>query len=390
MNAAERKNCNPQSASGNRKMAGLYIHIPFCRTKCPYCTFYSETNLSFISDFLKALFQEMEMARNQFNQVDTVYLGGGTPSVLLPHQIQAILEKIRQNFHLVADAEITLEANPADLSLAYLQSLRHSGVNRLNLGIQSLDPETLSFLGRRHSLDQALSSILTSREAGFDNLGIDLIYGVPGQEMESWLATLARAVDFAPEHISCYQLTVEANTPLAIQQQKGECTLPPEDLQYDFFMKTSASLEEAGYIHYEVSNFARGMEYASRHNQKYWNHTPYLGLGPSAHSFRGNRRWWNHRLLDHYITNLSTGNAPIQSEETLTLEQLCFEAFFLALRTKSGLHLKDFSEKYQQDLLAAKAPMLANLLDDGYMVIRDGMLLPTRSGLAIADRLALI
>ncbi|MDH4266221.1 MAG: radical SAM family heme chaperone HemW [Deltaproteobacteria bacterium] len=390
MGTAERKNFHRQTPIGNRKIAGLYIHIPFCRTKCPYCTFYSETNLSFISDYLKALFQEMEMARDQFNQLETVYIGGGTPSVLLPHQIQAILERIRQNFQLVPDAEITLEANPADLSTAYLQSLRASGVNRLNVGVQSFDSKILNFLGRRHSLDQAISSILTSREAGFDNLGMDLIYGVPGQEMESWLATLARAVNFAPEHISCYQLTVEAGTPFSSRQQKGEWSLPPEDLQYNFFMKTSARLEEAGYIHYEVSNFARGMEYASRHNQKYWNHTPYLGLGPSAHSFRGNRRWWNHRLLDHYIADLKTGNAPIQSDEILTREQLGFEAFFLALRTKLGLHLKDFSEEYQQDLLATKGPMLADLSDAGYIVIQDGILLPTRSGLAIADRLALI
>jgi oxygen-independent coproporphyrinogen-3 oxidase len=322
--------------------------------------------------------------------LDTVYIGGGTPSVLLPHQIQAILERIRQDFDLASDAEITLEANPADLNLSYLQFLRRSGINRLNLGIQSFDPEILNFLGRRHSLDQAISSMITSREAGFDHLGIDLIYGVPGQEMESWLGTLARAVDFAPEHISCYQLTVEANTPFATRQQKGEFSLPPEDLQYDFFMKTSTRLEEAGYIHYEVSNFAREMKYASRHNQKYWNHTPYLGLGPSAHSFKENRRWWNHCSLDAYIADLRTGNAPLQSDEILTGEQLCFEAFFLALRTSSGLHLKDFSEKYQRDLFAEKGPMLTELLEEGYLVVRDGILRPTRSGLAIADRLALI
>ena len=390
MNAGERENCYFPSTIGNRKFAGLYIHIPFCRTKCPYCPFYSETNLSLTADFLKALFQEMEMAQNQFNPLDTVYIGGGTPSVLSPHQIQALLERIRHNFQLTTDVEITLEANPADLDFSYLQFLRQSGVHRLHVGIQSFDPEMLIFLGRGHTPGQAVSSIVTSREAGFDHIGIDLIYGAPQQEMESWLDTLAQALDFAPEHISCYQLTVEANTPLAIQEQSGEFTLPSEDLQYDFFMRTSASLEAGGYLHYEVSNFARGMKYASKHNQKYWDHTPYLGLGPSAHSFKGNRRWWNHRSLDRYMADLSTGKAPVQSGETLNLEQLGLETFFLALRTNSGLHLKNFSEQYQHDLLAEKGPTLAKLLDGGYLIIQDGRLKPTRSGMAIADRLALI
>jgi oxygen-independent coproporphyrinogen-3 oxidase len=372
------------------KLAGLYIHIPFCRKKCPYCAFYSGTNLSLITDFLNALFEEMEMVSNEFNPLDTVYIGGGTPSVLLPEQFQLILERTRQAFHLASNAEITLEANPADLNLSYLQRVRRSGVNRLNLGIQSFDPKILNFLERRHSLDQAVSSIIASRQAGFDQVGIDLIYGIPGQTLESWMSTLAQAIDFAPEHISCYQLTLEANTPLAIRQQKGEFPLPPEDLQYDFFMKTSTTLEEAGYVHYEVSNFARGMPYASRHNQKYWSHTPYLGLGPSAHSFKDNRRWWNHSSLDSYLSDLRTGKAPIQSEEALTLEQLCFEAFFLALRTKSGLCLKDFAEKYQYDLLAEKGPLLMKLAEEGFLVVRDGILRPTRSGLAIADRLALL
>jgi oxygen-independent coproporphyrinogen-3 oxidase len=372
------------------KLAGLYIHIPFCRTKCPYCAFYSETNLSLITDFLKALFEEMSMARNPFKELDTVYIGGGTPSVLFPDQIRLILKRIRQAFCLASDAEITLEANPADLNKSYLQWIKRSGVNRLNLGIQSFDPKILIFLERRHSLDQAVSSIGASREAGFVQVGIDLIYGVPGQTMESWMETLAQAIDFAPEHISCYQLTVEANTPLAIRQQKGEFSLPPEDLQYDFFMKTSAKLEEAGYIHYEVSNFARGMQYASKHNQKYWIHAPYLGLGPSAHSFKGNRRWWNHSSLDSYLSHLRAGKAPIQSEETLTPEQLCFEAFFLALRTNSGLQLKDFAGKFQHDLLAEKGPLLTKLSEEGFLVVRDGILRPTRSGMAIADRLALL
>ncbi len=390
MNAGEGKKCDSQAAAGNRKIAGLYIHIPFCRTKCPYCSFYSETNLSLLPDFLDALFREMEMNRHLFHPLDTVYVGGGTPSVLTPHQIQALLERIRHHFQLTPDAEITLEANPADLSQSHLKLLRRSGVHRLHLGVQSFNPETLCFLGRRHTPAQAASAILMAREAGFDHLGIDLIYGIPRQGMESWLDTLGQALDLAPEHISCYQLTVEANTPFAIREKRGEFTLPAEDLQCDFFMRTSVLLESAGYVHYEVSNFARGMKYASRHNQKYWHHTPYLGLGPSAHSFKGNRRWWNHRSLGRYLADLKTGKAPVESGETLDREQLGLETFFLALRTQSGLHLKNFSEEFQHDLLAEKGAILTRLLEEGYVVIHDGMLKPTRSGLAVADRLALI
>ncbi len=390
MNVGGEKTCHPRAQSGNQKIAGLYIHIPFCRTKCLYCSFYSETNLSLLAEFLEALFREMEMTREQFQPLDTVYIGGGTPSVLSPHQIQALLERTRHYFQLTTDVEITLEANPADLDSSYLQFLRHCGIHRIHLGIQSFNPETLTFLGRRHTPEQATSSILAAREAGFDHIGIDLIYGLPGQSMESWLDTLKKALDYAPEHVSCYQLSIEAGTPLAIREQRGEFSLPPEDLQYDFFFKTSATLEAAGYTHYEVSNFARGMKYASRHNQKYWDHTPYLGLGPSAHSFQGNRRWWNHRSLDRYMAELTAGKVPVQSGETLDREQLGLEAFFLALRTNSGLHLKNFSEQFQRDLFAEKGPLLTNLLEGGYLVIQNGMLKPTRSGLAVADLLALI
>jgi oxygen-independent coproporphyrinogen-3 oxidase len=390
MNAGEGESCHSQVATGNPRIAGLYIHIPFCRSKCPYCSFYSETNLSLLPDFLKALFQEMEMNRNLFHPLDTVYVGGGTPSLLPPHQIQALLERTRHYFQLTPDAEITLEANPADLSLSYLRLLRQSGVHRLHLGVQSFNSETLFFLGRRHTPAQAVSAILMAREAGFDHLGIDLIYGIPQQGMASWLDTLGQALDLAPEHISCYQLTVEQNTPFAIREKREEFTLPGEDLQYDFFMRTSAILESAGYIHYEVSNFARGMKYASRHNQKYWNHTPYLGLGPSAHSFQGNRRWWNQRSVHRYMADLKSGKAPIQAGETLDREQLGLETLFLALRTKLGLHLRHFSEQFQHDLFAEKGPMLTRLLGEGYVVIQEGMLKPTRSGLAIADRLALL
>ena len=212
------------------KIPGLYIHIPFCIRKCGYCDFYSVTSRSAIPDYLEALFKEMTMYRGDFDPFDTVYVGGGTPSLLSSEQGKAVLSEIRSNFDLAPDSEITLEANPADLTLSFLESLREIGVNRLNIGVQSFDQEILDFLGRRHSVAQGVSAIQDARQAGFRNLGVDLIYGVPGQQVTSWLETLDQAVGFEPEHLSCYQLTVEPHTPLGKRYGQKEFSLPSEDL----------------------------------------------------------------------------------------------------------------------------------------------------------------
>ncbi len=372
------------------KMSGLYIHIPFCLSKCHYCDFYSSTSLSALPLFLDALFQEMAMYRNHFNCFDTVYIGGGTPSLLVPQQLESILVGIRENFDLIGNTEITIETNPADLNPSSLESIRETGINRVNIGIQSFEQEVLRFLGRRHSVQQAILAIEASKTAGFHNIGLDLIYGIPGQTIDSWLDTLKQAVAFSPEHLSCYQLTLDVNTPLGKRCQAGEFSIPGEELQYEFFMKTSQFLEEAGYIHYEVSNFARGSEYTSRHNQKYWDHSPYLGLGPAAHSFQDNRRWWNHRSLEQYITAVNGGDLPIEETENLTMEQLRLEALYLGLRTKRGVNFEDFKNRYQYDLFTEKKKMLDQLREEGFIHIQDGRLCPTPTGLAIADSLSLI
>ena len=374
----------------SEKTSGLYIHIPFCLSKCGYCDFYSLTSITVIPDFLKALFKEMEMYRNRFDVFDTLYIGGGTPSLLSPKQQKDILTSVHKNFDLILDSEITVETNPADLDQSLLESMRQMGINRINIGIQSFDEKVLGFLGRRHSAKQAFSAIEASRKAGFQNIGLDLIYGVPGQDMNSWLNTLRQAVAFSPEHLSCYQLTLGMETPLGIKFQAGEFLMPREELQYEFFTKTSEFLEDAGYIHYEVSNFSRGTKYASRHNQKYWDHSPYLGLGPSAHSFQPNRRWWNHRSLNQYLTAIKAGTPPVEETEILTMEQLRLEAVYLALRTKKGVNFEDFKNRYQYDLFAEKREMLNRLLEEGLISIRDGCLYPTQTGLAVADSLALI
>ena len=374
----------------NSKIPGIYIHIPFCLSKCTYCDFYSVSSLSMLPAFLEVLFKEMELYRGRFAPCDTVYVGGGTPSVLNPGQLEAILTRVLGNFTLLPNTEITLETNPADLAPAYLEAMRGMGINRLNIGVQSFDQTILDFLGRRHSVNQAIGAIEASRRAGFTNIGLDLIYGIPGQEVGAWLDTVRRALMFEPEHLSCYQLIVEPGTPLGIRYQQGAFSLPDENLQHEFFMKTAEMLEDAGYVHYEVSNFARGMAFASRHNQKYWDHTPYLGLGPSAHSFLAQQRWWNYRSVDRYITALQSGEPPVEAAEQLTLAQLQLEALYLGLRTKKGIHLKDYATYYLCDLLAQKGDRLTALQDEGLIALEDGYLHPTRAGLAVADTLALL
>ncbi|PKN69528.1 MAG: coproporphyrinogen III oxidase [Deltaproteobacteria bacterium HGW-Deltaproteobacteria-12] len=370
--------------------AGLYIHVPFCLSKCFYCSFYSIKSTNLIPDYLLALQKEIEFYSKHFHSLDTIYLGGGTPSLLSYDQLAGILSAIHNNYRIAAKAEITIEANPGDISPAYLRGLRKLGINRLNIGIQSFDNKLLKFLGRRHSSLEAISAIEKSRRAGFDNLGIDLIYGIQGTNIKSWKNTLQKAVSFAPEHISCYQLSLDHKTPLYRTYGQNGFSLPDENTQANFFMTTSGLLEAAGYIHYEVSNFARGKFFQSQHNGKYWRHSPYLGLGPGAHSFLDSKRWWNKSSVRAYLKEIGEGRRPVEYSEELTLEQLQLEALFMGLRTSAGINLRLFKRNYDMDLLAEKKTILEKLRENGLVKLERGFLLPTRRGLAVADSLALI
>jgi oxygen-independent coproporphyrinogen-3 oxidase len=372
------------------KIPGLYIHIPFCLRKCPYCDFYSVTALVKLPPFLAALNAEMELYRGEFAPFDTIYIGGGTPSLLAPHELAKILARVRENFPVLPDTEITLETNPADMDEASFAAVRGMGVNRLTIGCQSFDQTALAFLGRRHTAEQAENAITAARRAGFTNIGVDLIYGIPDQGIAAWRATLERCLAYRPEHLSCYQLTVEDGTLLGERCRTAAFSLPDEELAREFFLQTAELLEEAGYVHYEVSNFARSMAFASRHNQKYWDHTPYLGLGPGAHSFAPNRRWWNYRSLDRYLDALAGGERPVEGVECLTEEQLRLEAFYLGLRTKQGICLQNYAHRYHVDLTAQKKDSLSILQTQGLITIEGGYLHPTRAGLAVADSLALL
>ena len=369
---------------------GLYIHIPFCRSRCGYCSFYSQTDFSGGSDYVAALQVEMSLYRGRFGPFDTVYLGGGTPSSLGPGPVAEILRAAAGGFAIAPGAEITVEANPADLDRALLHALKGGGVNRLNIGVQALDDETLRFLGRRHTAAEAVRAVGRSRDEGFLNIGIDLIYGVPGQGLERWKRTLDRAVALGPEHLSCYQLSLEGGTPLGKRLGRREFELPGEERAVAFFMETSRRLEASGYLHYEISNFCRGDRFASGHNRKYWDHSPYLGLGPSAHSFDGRMRWWNGASLEAYIGSLAAKRIAVEGEEDLTAEMLGLEAFFLGLRTRKGIDLARFREDYGIDLMEVKGKTIEKLREEGLVVVEGGMLRPTLAGMAVADSLALI
>jgi oxygen-independent coproporphyrinogen-3 oxidase len=370
--------------------AGLYIHIPFCLSKCGYCSFYSIESLNLIPEFIAALEKEIEYYRNVFSSFDTIYLGGGTPSLLTIPQLETIFKEINKSYKIDPHAEITMEVNPGDVSLEYFHALRLLGINRLNIGIQSFDDNILKFLGRRHNSGEAITAINDSRKAGFDNIGIDLIYGIYGQKISLWKKTIQQALSHAPEHISCYQLSLETGTPLHKEYAWQGINLPTEKEQLFFFQTTADKLENAGYIHYEVSNFARKDKFKSRHNQKYWRHAPYLGLGPAAHSFLGNRRWWNTSAVKTYLKEIAQDKMPVENTETLSAEQLQLEVLFLGLRTKAGIDLKRYKTRYGIDLLVGKKTIIDALIKNKFVELKDGFLRPTRAGMAIADSLALI
>jgi len=367
---------------------GLYIHIPFCKIKCGYCDFFSVTDTGLIENFLKALSSEIDAYQEEFTEFDTIYLGGGTPSLLAPAQIETLLDKIDHSYRILPHAEITIEINPADWRRKELGMLRELGFNRISIGVQSFDDNELTFLGRRHNRAKAVSTIEDAIHAGFGNISIDLIYGLPGQTIEQWQLSLKDALDFEPAHLSCYELELKPHTPLGIRYNQGEFADRTEDSQYNFFMNTSEFLEESGYIHYEVSNFAMGMDKASGHNRKYWDHTPYLGLGPSAHSFNNGRRWWNHESVTDYIHDLDALKSPLRGSEILTSEQLRMEALFLGLRTKKGIDLAKYRDRYGCDLLEEHGPVLSEWEKAGLIENKDGFIRPTRSGMAVADSLA--
>ncbi|HEX9186847.1 MAG TPA: coproporphyrinogen-III oxidase family protein, partial [Vicinamibacteria bacterium] len=333
---------------------------------------------------------------------DTVYFGGGPPSLLAPEDLERVLAACRSHLPLATPAPwIFLEANPEDVGPDACAAWRGLGVRTLSLGVQSFSDDALRFLGRRHSAAQARAAVETAQAAGFSTVSVDLIFGLPDQTPQAWRRELAAAVALRPGHLSCYQLTIHERTRFGVAAKRGQLAEMPEGAQAALFELTHRFLGDAGFCAYEVSNFARRPDHESRHNRKYWDHTPYLGLGPSAHSLApadasappSARRFWNERRTLRWESRVAAGKRPVEGEELLGPKALATEALMLGLRTTAGIDLDRFTARFGLDLLAANEALVARLVAEGHLAVHTGAeggrrLVPTASGLAVADGMA--
>lgn len=331
-------------------MAGIYIHIPFCKTRCTYCDFYSTTQSARQEQYIQAVCAELSMRKSYLENepVRTLYFGGGTPSQLAPADFKAIFDCIDHHYGLSHCEEITLEANPDDLTPGYLQQLAALPFNRISIGIQTFNESTLKLLKRRHTASQAIQAVNDARSAGFRNISIDLIYGLPGETIGCWDNDLSQAISLRVEHISAYHLTYEENTPLYTMLQENKIEEVAEENSVAFFALLVEKLSRAGYEQYEISNFCLPGRYA-RHNSSYWEGTTYLGIGASAHSYNGASREWNVASLQSYITGITSGKRKYETEILDTATKYN-DLIVTAIRTSRGLSLphleKEFGKKY--------------------------------------------
>jgi oxygen-independent coproporphyrinogen-3 oxidase len=357
--------------------------------KCPYCDFYSVTDLALKPRFLKALIAEMDLVSTEALSFDTLYIGGGTPSVYESDEINLIIAHAFQSFKVLADAEITIEVNPGTVTLEQLTGFRKAGINRLNIGVQSFQQRNLDFLARIHSSAEAGQTLDFARKAGFDKIGIDFIYGVPGQSKHDWCLDLQQAVDYQPAHLSCYMLTCENGTPMHRDLKHGRFQPLSEDRVRVLFETTIEFLENHGYVQYEISNFAMIEEdreaNVSKHNLKYWTLVPYMGLGPSAHSYVESQRSWNVASLDHYIREIESGGLPVADKESLTIEQQRIEAIYLGLRMTRGIDLAFFKKKFGVDFVETFKEVISLLEKDNYLEVTKSRCALTRQGRAFLD-----
>lgn len=369
--------------------AGLYIHVPFCSAICPYCDFAVRTGKPKArGDYVQTLIREIALWDTWPEPFDSLYLGGGTPSLLEAEQLSRIIDSAREHLPMVEDTTLFLEANPEDVDPEQARAWRELGIATISLGVQSFVDSELKWLGRRHDARRARDSVATCLEAGFTSVSVDLIFGLPGQSSQALKYSLDAVRDLEPQHVSCYQLTIHDNTPFARRRERGKLIEMENNAQAELLELVHTELGNAGWVAYEVSNFAVSLEHRSRHNQKYWQHVPYLGLGPSAHSFDGRKRWWNLRELPVYEDQLRKGQRPIEQSETLSDEELALESLMLGLRTTAGVDLNRFRERFRIDLMAHNESLIAELEVGGFVRKRGTSLVPTVAGLAVADGLA--
>ena len=326
---------------------GIYVHIPFCRSKCQYCDFYSlaDSNERMMDEYLRAICTHIREAGPLAPEyrVDTIYFGGGTPTLFGAEGLATIMNTIRKAFDVDSDAEITFEANPDSVNPRLLRRLRAEGFNRVSLGIQSDNDAILRDIGRPHSYRQAVSAVQHIRRAGFKNLSVDLMYGLPEQDLEGWKKTVENVLSLKPEHISCYGLKLEENTPLYARRE--QCNLPDDDTQADMYLAAVEILKEKGYRQYEISNFAQ-REKASRHNLKYWNGGEYLGFGPDASSDFAGRRFSMVRDIRAYIKGVNTGGQVLRENQQILDRERAGEYLMLRLRTSAGIDREEYEKRY--------------------------------------------
>ena len=366
-------------------MAGLYIHIPFCRQRCNYCAFYSSTLYNIQQKYVDALCKEIVLRKEYTgNQaIGTIYLGGGTPSTLTAEQLESIFGTIYNHYPIAPNPEVTIECNPDDLTPEFLTALRRMPVNRISMGIQSFNDAQLKRLGRRHDAAKARQAVANARTAGYDNISIDLMFALPGSNRAEWQETLDTAIALHPDHISAYNLMYEEGTPLHRALERGDFQELSEEENLEQFRMLIDSMKAAGYRHYEISNFALpGRE--SRHNSSYWNDTPYIGCGAAAHSYNGNSREWNIADIKAYIEGMESGCRDYEIEN-LTEEESYNDTILTRLRTADGIPLQWMKEKFNDKLngymlrTAEKEIALGNLKEE------NGHLSLTEKGIFISD-----
>lgn len=367
-------------------MAGIYLHIPFCKRRCVYCDFFSSTDNEWRDRYVDALCQELDMRRAYIGigEVETIYVGGGTPSQLTVQELERIFSYIYKVYNMSEDAEVTLEANPDDLTPAYVKALRKATpVNRISMGVQTFNDNRLRFLQRRHTAAQAVEVVGQCRDAGFDNISIDLIYGLPGETLTEWESDLRAATALDVPHLSAYSLTYEEGTSLWRMRKEGLVHEADEELLAQMYVRLVEHLSLQGYEHYEISNFCRpGME--SRHNSSYWKGIPYLGCGAAAHSYDGHSRQWNVSSIPYYIKSITEGSPMIEREE-LDLYTRYNDYLVTRLRTRWGVNLQDLRTEFGVHLYDYCMRMAHRHIGLGLLFINHGILRLTQEGVFVSD-----
>ncbi len=366
-------------------MAGIYIHVPFCKTKCIYCDFFMKTNMDQKNLYIEAICKEAKIRSNYIGRetIQTIYFGGGTPSQLAIEDLKNILNAIKTNYSIADDVEITLEANPDDLSHAYVHNLLEIGFNRLSIGIQTFDNKELQFLHRRHSSEKAIKTVVLSKKAGFKNISIDLMYGLPNQTMKIWKQNLQQAIDLDIQHISSYHLIYEQGTRLYRLLQKGDIQSVDEDLSVEMFSVMIKLLTDARFIHYEISSFGKENLF-SRHNTSYWLGKKYLGLGPAAHSYDRINRAWNISSIPKYIKGIQSDN-PDMEIEYLDIQARYNDFILTGLRTMWGINREEIKIQFGETMLSYCDRNIKKYLDSQNIILENNFYKLSNKGIFISD-----